>query len=124
MAGIPKGRPRVTRGHAYTPARTRMFESAISLYFKTQYASEPQTGPLVLTLDFAFQKPKKPTRSYPTRCGDLDNLTKSVCDAANRILFEDDSQIVKQIVSKRWAAQDTIGISLWAPDIDGDTNAS
>ena len=52
-----------------------------------------------------MKRPKKTDFTYPPR-GDVDNLFKSVADAANEILWEDDSQIVRMVSEKKWADED------------------
>jgi len=49
------------------------------------------TGSIALTLRFF--------RETAHRC-DLDNLVKSVCDALQRVVFEDDSQVVLLLAEK------------------------
>ena len=118
IKAIPKGRPRVTRsGHAFTPKRTRDFEALVKAYLKMNYRYPVQDGPIRVTLDFMFQRPKKPSREYPS-VGDLDNFVKGVCDAANQILYSDDSQIVELSASKCWSPVDAIGLSLWAVGVE------
>lgn len=82
LRAVPKGRPRSGKqGHFYTPTRTREFEETCRGYYRMFYRGEPMTGRLDVTITF-----------YKGR-GDLDNLAKSCLDAAQGILFENDSQI-------------------------------
>lgn len=80
---LPKARPRVTKRHAYTPARTRAWEETVSTYAR-QAVSEPLRGPLLVAIKFI--------RSTRRRV-DLDNLIKAALDGLNGIAWEDDSQI-------------------------------
>lgn len=68
---------------------------------------EPFSGPLQVTMSFCFQKPKSTKFSYPPK-GDCDNFFKSVADAANEIIWNDDSQIVCMTATKQWADDDSI----------------
>jgi len=83
LKAIPKGRPRSGKqGHFYTPSATRDFETASSWYLREQYRDDPLTGKLNVTM-LLYGNPR----------GDLDNLAKSVLDAAQGIIFKNDSQI-------------------------------
>lgn len=100
----PKGRPRFHRGIAFTDSATREFESTVRRLFKG-LCKEPFEGPIAVNFVAYMAKPKKTNFSYPPR-GDVDNLFKSVADAANEILWEDDSQIVRMVSEKKWSDQD------------------
>jgi len=100
----PKGRPRFHRGIAFTDSATREFESTVRRLFKG-LCSEPFLGPLNVQFVALMKRPKKTDFTYPPR-GDVDNLFKSVADAANEILWEDDSQIVRMVSEKKWADED------------------
>jgi crossover junction endodeoxyribonuclease RusA len=118
LKAVPKGRPRATRaGRMYTPAKTREFERTIAAYLKAYYRQKPQAGPVRLVMDFMFQRPKRPARAYPS-VGDLDNFSKAVSDAANQILFEDDTQVVELSASKSYADQDGISLALWGDPLE------
>jgi crossover junction endodeoxyribonuclease RusA len=81
---IPKARPRVARGHAYTPKRTTDAEDVVKLYAKRARV-RCLAGPVRLSLSFY--------RDSAQPC-DLDNLVKLVSDALNGIAFKDDRQVV------------------------------
>lgn len=88
---IPKARPRVVRGRACTAKRTSDYERLVRVFAKMSWRDEPMTGSIALTLRFF--------RETAHRC-DLDNLVKSVCDALQRVVFEDDSQVVLLLAEK------------------------
>lgn len=50
---------------------------------------------------------------YKTSRGDLDNYSKALFDALNKIIWEDDSQIVDYHVVKRYSTTPGIKISLF-----------
>lgn len=75
----------------------------------------PLEGPLVLELDFYRPRPKSHFKAdgytlsatgrrmlYPTGRPDSTKLTRAVEDAMTGIVYRDDSQIVHQIISKRF----------------------
>jgi Holliday junction resolvase RusA-like endonuclease len=79
----PKERARVANGHAYTPKATKeykeLIQASLSPYIKT-----PFTGLLYVELEFCRQ-------TYVL--ADVDNLTKAIFDAANKLLWNDDKQV-------------------------------
>lgn len=79
---IPKARARSGRGHHYTPARTRAYETRVRLSARHLPCLE---GPVKVRCVFY--------REDAVPC-DLDNLVKSVLDGINRQVFRDDRQIV------------------------------
>ncbi len=79
---VPKERPRVVNGRAYTPKRTREAEAVVRLHARHLPCL---AGPVRLSLAFY--------RANAVPC-DLDNLAKLVSDALNGQAFADDRQIV------------------------------
>jgi len=80
---LPKERPRVLRGHTYTPRRTLEAERGVR-EAASLAGVRPRRGPVMLSVVFY--------RSTRRRV-DLDNLVKLVQDALNGYAWEDDSQI-------------------------------
>lgn len=111
---VAKGRPRFNResGRAYTPAKTVKYEAELK-YAAAQVMGDrpPLEGPLVLRMDVVVPIPaswakKKQAearagRLFPTSKPDLDNFMK-VIDAANLIVWIDDSQIIDSHITKRY----------------------
>lgn len=99
---VPKGRPRIGRGgHAFTPQKTRDFESVVSSYMKAAMIGRaPLQGPVRATIQAhiggivaTFEEIRDHAGS--TLRGDVDNYAKAVLDAANGIIFADDKQVMK-----------------------------
>src|SRR4051812_2399697 len=91
---VAKGRPRFSKsGHTYTPDKTRQFEAACKMLMRKGYAGAPLAGPLWVSMRFIMPKPKRCDRTHPSVRPDIDNLVKGVKDAANAVLWADDSQI-------------------------------
>jgi len=84
---IPKGRPRVTRFHTYTPTFSAEWEETVGWQCRDQWKRRPLLGPL--GIDFIFYREDR-------RKVDLDNLEKAMLDALQGILYEDDSQVKKK----------------------------
>lgn len=116
LAGEPqgKGRPRFVRatGHAFTPARTRSYESALRYAAQEVMAGAvPLEGPLSAVVVAVFPVPaswsgkkRQAARDgaiWPAVKPDADNLLK-VLDACNEIVWRDDKQIVDARIVKRY----------------------
>lgn len=106
---VPKGRPRLGRGHTYTPKRTAEAENVVRSVAQLAEVI-PLVGSIVMTLDFFLPIPKQwaKAKTQSAMLGtirpgrpDLDNLAKTVMDALNEIAFTDDSQIV-ELVCRKW----------------------
>ena len=85
IPGAPwsKSRPRFTRtGRTYTPREDQDAETRTGLYMR-QSIRRPYTGNVGIVCIFY-----RPNRQRI----DTDNLIKHVCDAANGVIWEDDSQ--------------------------------
>lgn len=91
---VPKARARVVQrddgAHAVTPARTKAYEQHVRTIadaavraFWSESCSWPLGEAYRVTMRFYRAE----------RRGDIDNLFKSVSDAANGVLWEDDRQI-------------------------------
>ena len=105
MVPVPKGRPRMTRsGHVYTPQTTHDAENVVRGYIKRAWDRPPLLGAVGVSMIFWLPKPKTVKRSQPTGRPDADNLAKLVMDAANRLLWQDDAQIVNLQVSKHYCS--------------------
>jgi len=111
MTPVAKARARTSNGHAYTPEKTKAAEEMIKIYLQANHAPLFK-GAVSVHLIFDFIRPKSVSqkREYPTVVPDLDNLTKLVLDAANKILWDDDSQIVQIYAGKRYALKASITI--------------
>ena len=115
---VPKGRPRFGRGHVYTPLKTKNAEALISTVGKKMMAGKkPFTGPVKVDATFMVDVPKSWPKKrqgmaindilLPTsaRVGDVDNLLKTVTDAINGVVYEDDRQIITATATKLYTAK-------------------
>lgn len=107
---VSKGRPRFTRqGHVYTPAKTKNYEKIIKAELMA-HRPEILGGACHLDMTFVRSIPKKWNKKKkqqaidheirPVTTPDLDNYEKAVMDAANGVLYKDDSQIVSKNTRK------------------------
>lgn len=96
----PKLRARLSKYGVYTPAKTVKYENEIKRMIKDRYKGPPLEGPLDVWCDFFMKKPKSSKNNLPVVKPDLDNLIKAVTDAANKLVWKDDSQIVSMSAKK------------------------
>lgn len=118
-----KGRPRIARGgFCYTPPATKNWERRAREIFKSSMPSEVTKDALYVNVVFHVERPKSVKREFVTTRPDIDNYIKSVLDAANGVLWNDDSQIV-ELLSKKVYGAPAIYIQVYklekATDTDG-----
>lgn len=115
---VAKGRPRFARrgAHvvAYTPAKTATYENLVKLAaMVAMCGTEPTAAPVVLSINLDMQIPaswSKKRRELaaagtiaPTKKPDVDNVLKGIKDGCNGIIWRDDAQVVRIMISKRYA---------------------
>ena len=124
VAGTPlgKGRPRFHRasGRAYTPEKTRNFETNLRLAAQDVMADRPPLeGPLTVCVHAHFPVPqswsaKKRSRALegaisPTTKPDWENIAK-MCDAFNQVVWKDDSQVVHGTIIKMYSDRPRLSV--------------
>ena len=93
---VPQSRPKFSRGRCYEPKRCAEFKAKIRQAARiAMNGKEPITAPLSCVIKF-YRKYKSTSRRF----GDCDNLYKAVTDAMNKVVYQDDSQIVRCSVEK------------------------
>lgn len=93
---IPLARPRVVRGHAYLPKRSRDYREIVQQAAKiAMHNFAPMDGELFCRLSF-YRKYKPTARNF----GDVDNHVKAVLDALNGICYKDDAQVAHVTADK------------------------
>lgn len=100
----PCPRPRVGRWGAYYPAKYSKWKKDFSAALRRVVGEEGISkfaGPIDVTLVLSATRPRTSKLAYPKP--DVDNFAKSVLDASNGILWNDDSQIVHLRITKVWA---------------------
>lgn len=120
ISGKPdsKARPRFgKRGRVYDPnkEKTKWVKSILRLYAKGGRLS----GPVFVDFTFVFSRPKSHFRqgkfshllkdaapNMHTFTPDIDNCIKFYLDAANEVLFLDDSQVCSVNATKRYVLED------------------
>lgn len=116
-----KGRPRFTKtGRVYTPTETAHYESLVGLSYRNSARGYKFTSPVRVTVK-AFHKPpkgksKKVTedmlngRILPTKRPDADNVAKIILDGLNKVAWDDDTQVVEMMVTKRYAEEPLVAV--------------
>jgi Holliday junction resolvase RusA-like endonuclease len=111
---VPKGRPRLGKGHTYTPRRTQEAENVVRSVAQLAEVI-PLLGPLVMHLDFFCPIPKAWAQGKrqsamlgtlrPTTGADCDNLGKLILDALQGdgpgSCFQNDASVV-ELVCRKW----------------------
>lgn len=116
-AAVPKQRPRMSGRVAYTPKKTRDYEERVRNAFRSSYyGSVPVYGkdvPVKACIEVVQAIPKSWSKTKHrkaangeiapvSRNGDIDNIAKSILDACNGLVYEDDAQVTLLIISKRY----------------------
>ena len=118
VPGEPKGkaRPRTVQiaGHAstYTPKETVMYENLVRLYYQQAARGLRLSGPIQAEIVSYLSVPKSTSKKkralmldIKTLCQkkpDVDNLAKIVLDSLNKIAYDDDAQVCRLLVEKRY----------------------
>jgi Holliday junction resolvase RusA-like endonuclease len=106
-----KGRPRFNGKHAYTPQKTRDYESYVKQCFMAKYGNvEPLKGNVKADIIAVYKIPKSTSKKNrelmlkgeirPTKKPDADNVAKGVLDSINGLAYIDDKQVVELSVRK------------------------
>jgi len=110
----PKQSYRHSKHGNYQPERVRDWQELLGWKAKEAFKGDPLTGQIALDLTF-YRKSK--------RVCDIDNLSKTVLDALEGILFENDNQIAELHIYKLPArmsddgpgVQITVGVYSYEP---------
>ena len=111
---VPKGRPRLsTRGgfaRAYTPLKTRQFETELQILARRLWKQPPLTGALYVGITFYVPIANKKKWGTPhDKRPDIDNFIKTM-DAFNGILWNDDVQIAELYARKVYTEKGRIDL--------------
>lgn len=119
---VAKGRPRFAMGgkfpRAYTPEKTKNYETQIGYICKTIIKNPIKDIPLFLSAKFYMPIPKSLSKKkreelvgkWHTSKPDTDNLLKAICDGMNGIVWQDDSQVAKIESYKQYSLKPRVDI--------------
>jgi Holliday junction resolvase RusA-like endonuclease len=122
---VGKGRPRFVRatGRTYTPEKTASFEARLGYAAQAVMRNKPLlAGPLIVTVmafrsvpaSWSEKKRQKAFLQYLTPTGrpDCDNYLKLCMDSLNKIVWEDDAQVVAAHVYKKYSERPRLEINI------------
>ena len=112
MRGLPTPRPRMGKHGVYNTTKYTNYKKALQMYFRgfEKYKAPAQ---LEIEVAFFFVTPKGYKRTkYQVPNLDVDNALKGILDAGNNILYDDDLQIVKATVTKKYTDVDCIFVTI------------
>ena len=113
---VAQGRPRFARRgsfvQAYDPKKSREYKDTVYSVAVQNKPARPMDGPLSVRIDAYFTLPKSAKRAekilaeseslFHIKKGDADNIAKAVLDSLNGIIFKDDSQVSRLIVTQKY----------------------
>lgn len=90
------------------------WREAVTAAARVAHWGLPQVqGPVVVELEFRFERPKSVKREYPTVKPDLDKLMRAVLDGVTDSgLWKDDAQVIKALPSKAYAAKPGVHVRI------------
>lgn len=127
VPGVPvgKGRARFVRatGHAYTPSKTRAYETLVKVMAKqAMRGRKPFSEACAVFIHVLLTPPQSWSRTkwdfalgggrWPTGKPDLDNYAKIVVDACNGVVFDDDRQVVKLTATKTYHKSNVVTVEV------------
>ncbi|MFR7934713.1 MAG: RusA family crossover junction endodeoxyribonuclease [Clostridium perfringens] len=109
-----KARPRICRGHAFTPKDTVQYEKLVRECYKQQdgrYIEGPVKALIIAYYKIPKSYSKKRVQAIrdglekPTKKPDADNIGKIILDSLNGVAYKDDSEIIELSVIKRYTEE-------------------
>ncbi|HHD2969850.1 RusA family crossover junction endodeoxyribonuclease [Clostridium perfringens] len=104
-----KARPRICRGHAFTPKDTVEYEKLVRECYKQQDGRYLE-GPIKALIIAYYKIPKSYSKkrvqaireglAKPTKKPDADNIAKIILDSLNGVAFKDDAQVISLSIEK------------------------
>jgi Holliday junction resolvase RusA-like endonuclease len=123
-APVAKGRARSTKsGHHYTPEKTANFATQLGWAARAAMTGRPLlTGALQIVcfswvaIPQSWSAKKRAAavqgQIYPIGKPDADNFFKNVADSLNKVVWQDDSQVVTATIHKRYSERPRTEISI------------
>ena len=114
VPGPPMGkqRPIVTRKGAFTPKKTVNYENYVKELYIINKLPKLE-GYLSMSVMAYYPIPKSTSKKkreqmlkgilLPDKKPDIDNVLKCICDALNKIAYDDDKQIINMSISKYYS---------------------
>lgn len=114
IIGKPMGkeRPRVIKGIAYTPNKTKSYETFVRYTFINEFPNfTPMENAVKAKITAYFEVPKSYSKKKKKECltnldyihkPDVDNISKIILDALNGLAYHDDNQVSCLLVFKNY----------------------
>jgi len=128
VPGEPKGkaRPRVVRNAGrsitYTPQETVIYENLVRLSYQQAAHGQRLSGAVQAEIVGYFTIPKSTSKKnrllmlalklFCLKKPDVDNLAKIVLDSLNKIAYDDDAQVCRLFVEKRYGENPRVEVRL------------
>ena len=93
---VPAARPRFSGRRAYQPARNRSYRELIQVVAKIAMKGRKLFSGQICAEIKLFRRFKPTAKNF----GDVDNHLKAIFDGMNKIVFDDDAQVVQCVVTK------------------------
>ena len=104
MGPIGGRRSRGTGARAPSPPRaSRRWRAAAAIWLSANWPHAPVSSPVLVELVLVAVRPKR--GKLPAPRGDIDNYVKSVFDAFNGVVWEDDAQVVELRARKEYGPE-------------------
>ena len=124
---VGKQRPRVTRHGTYTPQKTAEYEKLVQDIYKINRFPKLE-GYLSMSVSAYYPIPKSTSKKkkdmmlkgilLPDKKPDVDNVLKCICDALNKVAYDDDKQIISMNIVKYYSENPCVVIRL--EEIEGE----
>jgi Holliday junction resolvase RusA-like endonuclease len=116
-----KGRPRFGNGRTFTDAKTVAYETALKFAAMAAMSGRPKmegalhvhvTANMPIPASWSNGKQQMALQGTvrPTSKPDGDNILKAATDALNKVVWNDDAQIVEATIVKQYAARPSLVI--------------
>lgn len=100
---VPKARPRVVNGRAFTPQRTKNYEKLVALHAKAAMARERWDYDGNVRVVLGIEKHQAEVTVEPSQLerfgkADIDNIFKAVADGLEKAgVFDNDRRVVEML---------------------------
>lgn len=104
---------------SYEGKDSQDWRQSVRLQSLNHKPSSPSAAPISAELSFQFLKPKSLSRKVTAHIKrpDAENLLKSTLDAMTGIMWRDDSQIVRLVVTKQYSEIPGVRIAIQEVDL-------
>ena len=126
-----KARPRLGKYNTYTPTDTINYENLVKISYLNARGINFYDKPIKMKIEAIFEPAKSISKKKRnelmmiqavTKKPDFDNIGKIVADALNKIAYNDDSQICKFEIIKRYGEQEKLIIEVEEYENTKDSN--